>query len=462
MNISKITNINLMPVWDEEIDVKLALKYFVLFSRHEETNIILISDKHIETSLEYLSKMNFEHTLYLLEDDLFDALYQKFMEIKTEKDSQSTSEIETINEDETSLNDILQNDKDIMDSENAAPVIKLVNTIFYQAIKQKASDIHIEMHEDTGEIRFRIHGILSVFKEIKKSILLLVISRIKVISGLDISEKRIPQDGRTSIVIANKKLDVRISILPTYHGERVVMRILMQSDQIPSLIDLGFKEDLTKQFEPLLKHSHGLILVTGPTGSGKSTTLHSFLQTIATPDKNIVTIEDPVEYNAKNINQTQVSEKVGLSFPTALKSILRQDPDVIMVGEIRDKQTAQISVQAALTGHLVFSTLHTNTAVGTLTRLIDMEIPSFLVNNVLLGVLSQRLVRVLCPKCKIKNGNAYEARGCEHCSFLGYSGRVAVGELFVMDNEVREFMKTHTQEHEIEVFMQQKSMIKIL
>ncbi len=241
-----------------------------------------------------------------------------------------------------------------------------MNSLFFQALQKGASDIHIESAERKGEVRLRIDGALKKHLDLDKSIVTLVINRIKVISNLDISEKRVPQDGRTQLAISGKTIDVRVSILPTYHGERIVMRILSQTEHIPTLESLGFAEEITKDLYKLLNHAHGMILVTGPTGSGKSTTLHACLQHISTPDKNIITVEDPVEYNADNISQIQVNTKVGLTFAAGLRSILRQDPDIIMVGEIRDNETAEIALRSALTGHLLLSTLHTNDATSSL------------------------------------------------------------------------------------------------
>ena len=322
-------------------------------------------------------------------------------------------------------------------------------------------------------VRFRIDGVLVKHVDLDKNIIALVISRIKVISNLDISEKRIPQDGRTQVKIAGKDLDIRVSVLPTYYGERVVMRILMESSEIPTLERLGFTKNLQNEFEKLLEHSHGMILVTGPTGSGKSTTLHTFLQKVATPDKNIITVEDPVEYKADNINQIQVNVKTGLTFSSGLRSILRQDPDIVMVGEIRDKETAEIAIQAALTGHLMLSTLHTNNTAAAITRLVDMGVDDFLISSSLLGVLAQRLVRKLCPECKkpaalpadIKeefhisdDSGVYEAVGCPKCNFTGFAGRRAVGELLIMDDEVKMMLKNKMTDFEIREAMRNKGM----
>jgi len=354
------------------------------------------------------------------------------------------------------LTEFLRNSSDILSSEESAPIIKFVNALFYHAIKKNASDIHIESHEFKGEVRFRIDGVLFKHVELDNKIVNLIIRRIKVISNLDISESRIPQDGRTQVKIAKKTLDIRVSTLPTYYGERVVMRILMQSDDIPHLEELGFDTETTLKFRELLKYSHGIILVTGPTGSGKSTTLHSFLQEISSPDKNIITVEDPVEYKADNINQIQVNTKVGLTFASGLRSILRQDPDVIMIGEIRDSETAKIAIQSALTGHLVLSTLHTNNATSSITRLMDMQVEPFLVSSTIVGVLAQRLVRVLCEDCKEedelaeeyikefdinKNTTIYKSAGCEKCRYTGFSKRKAIGELFVVEENIKHIIK---------------------
>ncbi|MDD4885295.1 GspE/PulE family protein, partial [Sulfuricurvum sp.] len=309
--------------------------------------------------------------------------------------------------------------------------------------------------------------------DLDKNIIDLIISRIKVISALDISEKRLPQDGRTQVKVAGKNLDIRVSVLPTYHGERVVLRLLMQASSIPTLSELGFDDSTTAQFEELLKFSHGIILVTGPTGSGKSTTLHSFLQQLATPEKNILSIEDPVEYDAPHVSQIAVNTKAGLTFASGLRSILRQDPDVIMVGEIRDSETAQIATQAAMTGHLVLSTLHTNNATAAITRLSDMGIDKFLITSTLLGVLAQRLVRRLCPHCKetvilsdaeaddlhIEYGvKVSKPKGCSECHHTGYSGRIAIGEFMLIDDALREVLKSAQNDHEIRQMMKERGM----
>ncbi|KIM03010.1 MAG: general secretion pathway protein GspE [Sulfurovum sp. AS07-7] len=474
LTIKSLENINLEPSYHDGIDYKIALKNHLLFSRLGDEEIVVIDKNFLSTGLNYLSKISLDCEIYQIDTPMFDALKDKYMESFTDSDFANIKSTTDMIEAEEELLEFVQKSQDLLSNENSAPVIKLVNSLFFQAIKKGASDIHIQTMQHGGEARFRINGILKSYMNIDKHIVSAIINRIKVISSLDISEKRVPQDGRTQISIANKTLDVRVSILPTYHGERVVMRILMQSENIPTLEELGFDSKLTDEFYKLLHHSYGMILVTGPTGSGKSTTLHSFLQYVYSPEKNIITIEDPVEYNSPNISQIQVNEKVGLSFASGLRSILRQDPDVIMIGEIRDSETATIAIQAALTGHLLLSTLHTNNATASLTRLLDMGVKDYLLSSVLLGVLAQRLVRLLCPHCKKiatskpkeiigaeHYGSIYEACGCEHCDFTGYIGRRAIGELFIIDNTVKDYIKDGLNDTQIRELMKKRGMKSI-
>ncbi len=475
MQLPMLEDVNLEPLIEEEIDFKEALKHNLLFSSINGQKIAVVKRDTLAEALNHKARIDNDYKIYLVDDESFERLKNKFLEIQTssEFEQMQSSASEELIEAESELLEFIQNSQNLLSSEESAPIIKLVNSLFFQAIKKGASDIHIEMHERKGEVRFRIDGALKKHLDLDKSVTNLVINRIKVISNLDISEKRVPQDGRTQVTISKKKLDIRVSVLPTYYGERVVMRILMQSESIPTLEELGFAQDITKEFYKLLNHSHGMILVTGPTGSGKSTTLHSFLQHIASPDKNIITVEDPVEYNAEHVNQIQVNEKVGLTFAAGLRSILRQDPDVVMVGEIRDQETAQIAIQAALTGHLLLSTLHTNDATSSITRLIDMGIKDYLISSTLIGVLAQRLTRKLCPHCKMPtrlseeiikelkldpNRVYYKAVGCKSCDFTGYSGRQAVGELFIMTQEVKDMMKKGLTDHEIRVVMKKNGM----
>ena len=465
LDINEIHSVNLEVV--EYEDYEIALKNFVLFTIIDEKTSIAISKEHMGVSFDYLSKQTIDLDIIFLDEISFERLYNKFIETKTDKqmsDITQTTEDATIDEDDMSISEFLKTSADIMTSEESAPIIKFVNSLFYQAMKKKSSDIHIELHEFKGEVRYRVDGVLTKHIELDKNIMALVVSRIKVISNLDISEKRVPQDGRTAIKISGKTLDIRVSVLPTFYGERVVMRILMQSEDIPTLEHLGISEDITQQLSELTKNSYGMVLVTGPTGSGKSTTLHSLLQTIEDSEKNIITVEDPVEYKSDNINQIQVNEKVGLTFASGLRSILRQDPDVIMIGEIRDSETASIAIQSALTGHLVFSTLHTNRAPAAITRLMDMGLERFLISSSILGVLAQRLVRKLCHKCKeedtigqhhlnefnLENGtNIYKAIGCKECNFTGYTGRVAIAELFIIDNSVKKILQEDVDDEQL-------------
>jgi general secretion pathway protein E len=461
MNLHEIHNTDLEPYHLEDKQLQsIALKNYTLFSKINEETKVIIAKKYLAISLDFISKQDFdEYELIILDEDSFDRLYNRFLEAKADVELQGIGQDEELNsegEDELSLAEFLQTSADILTSSDSAPIIKFVNSLFYQAMKKNASDIHIELHEYKGEVRFRIDGVLTKHTDLDKKIVSLVISRIKVISNLDISEKRIPQDGRTAVKIAKESLDVRVSVLPTYYGERIVMRLLMQSENIPSISQLGYDDKTVEELNSLVQHSHGIILVTGPTGSGKSTTLHSLLQEIVTPEKNIITIEDPVEYKSDDINQIQVNEKVGLTFASGLRSILRQDPDIVMLGEVRDTETAKIAIQAALTGHLVFSTLHTNTATASISRLIDMGVEKFLITASVLGVLAQRLVRVLCDECKIedsiaeefadefdlpKNAKIYKQKGCNKCNYTGFTKRKAVAELFLIDNHIRELIK---------------------
>ncbi len=466
-------NVNLEAFWNDEIDNKLAMKHYLLFANIQNRPCAVVKRDTIPLALNHFSKLNIDYPIVELDSDSFERLEAKFREIQTGSDFEN---VDTTSDDiievESDLLDFIRNSQDLLSNEESAPVVKLVNSLFFQAIKKGASDIHIETLEKKGEVRLRINGALKKHLDIDKNITALVISRIKVISNLDISEKRIPQDGRTQVSISGNSLDIRVSVLPTYHGERVVMRLLMTSESIPTLKTLGFSDDITENLNRLLTHPHGMILVTGPTGSGKSTTLHACLQHIATPDKNIITVEDPVEYNAENVNQIQVNTKVGLTFAAGLRSILRQDPDIIMVGEIRDAETADIALRSALTGHLMLSTLHTNDATSAISRLMDMGIEDFLLTSTLLGVLAQRLTRKLCPECKSVTSLApvvlnelnlpdkayFTANGCTECDFTGYKGRQAVGELFVMDDNVKEMMKNGLNDHQIRIEMKKLGM----
>jgi len=378
-------------------------------------------------------------------------------------------------EDEFDENLDLDGPIDILDAgADEAPVIRFVNSIIFRAVKEKASDIHVEPYEKEVAYRFRINGIMSEILRQPLKTQAAVSSRIKVMAKLDIAEKRVPQDGRISLRIAGRAVDVRVSTMPSSHGERVVLRLLDKNNSHLNLVDLGMTGSVQEAFSQLILKPHGIILVTGPTGSGKSTTLYAGLTEINTKDRNILTVEDPIEYELEGIGQTQVNTKVSMTFARGLRAILRQDPDVVMVGEIRDLETAQIAVQASLTGHLVLSTLHTNTAAGAITRLEDMGVEAFLLSSSLLGVLAQRLVRTLCPHCKAahepdkeernllgvakKEGVIiYRAVGCEHCNQTGYRGRTGIHELLMVDEHIRELIHNGKGEQAIEKYVRQHS-----
>jgi type IV pilus assembly protein PilB len=360
------------------------------------------------------------------------------------------------------------------------PVIRLVNMIITQAVEKKASDIHIEPFEGDLLIRYRIDGILHEVMTTPKSLIPAVISRIKIMSNLKLDEKRVPQDGRIHMKIRERDLDLRVSTLPSLHGESVVMRLLDKKSMQVDLTKLGFADRDLNNFKKLISHPNGIVLVTGPTGSGKTTTLYSALNGLNQPDIKILTIEDPVEYNLKGIIQVQTNPKVGLTFATGLRSFLRQDPDIIMVGEIRDKETATIAIEAALTGHLVLSTLHTNDAVTSITRLIDMGIEPFLISSTMLGALAQRLARTICDSCgeprplhaelkKIfekhgieeKDVNMRVGAGCHICNMTGYKGRIGIYELLIANEAIREMIVRRTTSQDIEKVARTNGLVKL-
>ena len=352
--------------------------------------------------------------------------------------------------------------QDLIEAEDEAPIIKFINTLLFQAVREHASDIHIECFEKEVLVRFRKDGILHDVTKVPKTVQSSVISRVKIMSELDIAEKRKPQDGSIRLKIGGRDIDVRVSTVPTSWGESVVMRLLYRSSVLMSFEQLGLEGKKLETVESLTRRPHGIILVTGPTGSGKTTSLYAALQRINLPDKKIITIEDPVEYQIQGINQIQVNTRVDLTFANGLRSILRQDPDVILVGEIRDRETADISMNASLTGHLVFSTLHTNDSVSAVTRLADMEVEPFLIASTLSAVVAQRLVRVLCARCKEQyvpideelsriglareecpEGKIYRAKGCQECMETGFSGRIAIFEILIIDDQFKNTILTH-------------------
>lgn len=417
-----------------------------------------------------------EHKLLAAINQAYDILRGAFgLEGAQEK-------LEDVGKENDELKDI-DEAMDLLDaSDDEAPVIRLVNALIYRAIKEKASDIHIEPFEKEVKIRFRLDGVLQDITSAPKRAQAHIAARIKIMAKLDIAEKRLPQDGRIRIKSAGKDIDLRVSTIPTAHGERAVLRILDKSSVLLDLSQIGFSPDTLAPFEDLIHRSYGIILVTGPTGSGKTTTLYAALSKINSPDKNILTVEDPVEYQLQGIGQMQVSSKIGLTFASGLRAFLRQDPDVILIGETRDKETAEIAIQASLTGHLVFTTLHTNDSATAFTRLTDMGIEPFLVASSVLGVLAQRLLRKLCKHCRIpyhpspselaqigltpqhlQGQMIYRAepRGCEHCRHKGYSGRMGIYELLLIDDDLRSLIVRKESSVAIKQLACQKGMLTL-
>ncbi|MBP1748358.1 MAG: gspE3 [Deltaproteobacteria bacterium] len=354
----------------------------------------------------------------------------------------------------------------LKDLASEAPIIKLVNLLITRAVESRASDIHIEPFSDEVKVRYRIDGVLSDVESAPKRLQAAIVSRIKIMAKLNIAERRLPQDGRIRLLVGDREIDLRVSTIPILHGESIVMRILDKESIVIDLDVLGFMPDMLSNFNRLIQRPNGIILVTGPTGSGKTTTLYGALDKINSPDKKIITVEDPIEYQLKGVNQIQVRPNIGLSFTNTLRHIVRQDPDVVMIGEIRDLETAEIAIQAALTGHLVFSTLHTNDAPSAITRLLDMGVEAFLLSSTVRGILAQRLVRVICAQCKAEDTSSeqmqelamlglredariYRGRGCEACAYTGFRGRMGLFEFLIVDDAIRRLILKNADEGQI-------------
>jgi len=369
---------------------------------------------------------------------------------------------------------------DLLDETSDAPIIKLVNLLVAGAIKDRASDIHVEPYSGSLKIRYRIDGILYDILNLPRRIQSPLVSRIKIMAKLNIAEKRLPQDGRIEIKIADRLVDIRVSVIPTAFGERVVLRLLDKTANVLMLADLGMQDQRVKMLNRLIKSPYGIILVTGPTGSGKTTTLYAALSTINRPEINIITIEDPIEYQMDGVGQIQVNPKIDLTFAAGLRSIVRQDPDVILIGEIRDRETAEIAIQSSLTGHLVFSTLHTNDAASAVTRLIDMGIEPFLVTSSIIAIIAQRLVRMLCPHCKevyvpdeetlnnlgldklvLQNNIFYRKKGCNLCMQTGFRGRTAIFEIMIVDDEIKRLILKTSDANQINELALKRGMITL-
>jgi len=453
---------NLIPIEKSNNYLKVAMS--------DPMNIFSIDDLRLTTGLEIIPCLADEEQIAIQIDKYYGKVDKKKREEQQEQSfAKLDEEIKEINEkiaDEIIETEETEEDTlDVSDLENA-PIVKMVNVILQKAIATKSSDIHIEPQEDLVQIRYRIDGQLVPIMSYDRKILPSLVARVKIMSGLNIAEKRIPQDGRIGMKLHEKEYDMRVSVLPTMFGEKIVIRIADKEGFNVSKQDLGFFEDDMKKFDEIISHPHGIVLVTGPTGSGKSTTLYTALKELCKPNVNILTVEDPVESTIRGINQVQVNVKAGLTFAVALRSFLRQDPDIIMVGEIRDGETAEIATRAAITGHLVFSTLHTNDAASSVTRMIDMGIEPFLLSSSLVGLIAQRLVRRLCPNCKepveiddetrellnIEEGEevtVFKAKGCEHCNNTGYKGRIAVYEILQVDREIRELISKNANSDDI-------------
>ena len=472
-------NVN-VPVADEEsveftprgqLPFTFSKKYEVVMGFSEQsTELCYKNQPSADLLLEVRRVIGRPFTIRKVDNDHFENLVTIAYQSSSSEAQQLMEDIGS--DDFFALAEELPNDEDLLETEDDAPIIKLINAMLGEAIKEEASDIHIETFENSLVIRFRIDGVLREILKPQRKLAALLVSRIKVMAKLDIAEKRVPQDGRISLRIGGRAVDVRVSTMPASHGERVVLRLLDKNAIKLDLATLGMSKKNHQLLQELIHKPHGIILVTGPTGSGKSTTLYAGLLEINSKDRNILTVEDPIEYAISGIGQTQVNTKVDMTFARGLRAILRQDPDVVMIGEIRDLETAEIAVQASLTGHLVFSTLHTNSAVGAVTRLRDMGVEPFLLSSSLLGVLAQRLVRRLCPSCKaphtctdrekeilgiVENEQAvvYRPVGCDQCNQTGYRGRTGIHELLVVDENVRELIHTGAGEQAVEKVIRQ-------
>lgn len=456
-----------LPNDEVVIPYSFAKKHNVLVTPLSEgqMQVSCIDTPKLSIVTELKRRLNCQLSLHRVSQSEFE---QELRQVYDSGGSQATQLMDDMGEgmDLERLAEEMPETTDLLESNDDAPIIRLINALLTQAIRENASDIHLEAFEDESIVRLRVDGVLRDVLSPRRELHGALVSRIKVMSKLDIAEKRLPQDGRMSLRVAEHPVDVRVSTLPTQHGERVVLRLLDKQSARLNLAKLGMPPKILATFEELINKPNGILLVTGPTGSGKTTTLYSGLNRLDRKRLNILTVEDPVEYDLDGVGQTQMNSKIGLTFASGLRSILRQDPDVVLVGEIRDLETAEISVQASLTGHLVLSTLHTNTAVGAVTRLVDMGVEPFLIASSLVGVLAQRLVRTLCPDCKkvhmpddsekqLLNLDAesqqtiYRAKGCVACDGIGYRGRVGIYELIEMTEGMRRLIHDQASEDDM-------------
>lgn len=466
--IARLIGIRVPDIFIEKVPVQYARNFNLIgIDEDDKTLVVATTNPFLIYPIDELSLMVGKPIRIALTSkeeivNLINAAYQKKVGIVEET-------LEELNESEIlKVAQEVSDSQDLLTSASKAPVIKLVSMMIFHALKLRSSDIHIQPYEDKAVVRYRIDGILYDMLTIPKVLQNAVTTRVKVMSDMDIAERRLPQDGRTTVTIGEKVIDVRVSTVPSFFGERIVMRLLDKSARLYELEELGMQGDHLRIFNELIHFSHGIILVTGPTGSGKSTTLYACLKRLNVKEKNIITIEDPIEYQLPGISQIEVNVAAGLTFANGLRSILRQDPNIIMVGEIRDSETATIAIQSALTGHLVFSTLHTNDAPGAITRLLDLGIEPYLIASSIIGVCAQRLVRLICPHCKeeykpeknvldnigipedeVANGKLWRGRGCSNCFNTGYKDRTGIYELLPINDDIRELIMQRKSASEI-------------
>ena len=434
----------------------------VMDSSHQQLQVCAKAQPSLSTLAEIRRHVRHKFKLRIVSADEFDELLGNAY---ANDSGEAKQMMEDLGEDMdlASLASALPETEDLLEQQDDAPIIRLINALLAQAIRENASDVHIETFEQALVVRFRVDGVMREVVRPRRELASLLISRIKVMGRLDIAEKRVPQDGRISLRIGGREVDVRVSTMPANFGERVVLRLLDKQAGRLQLEKLGLAPHTLSSLQNIVRKPHGIFLVTGPTGSGKTTTLYGSLAELNGSAINVLTVEDPIEYSLPGIGQTQVNNKADMTFARGLRAILRQDPDVVMVGEIRDLETAEIAVQASLTGHLVMSTLHTNTAVGAVTRLIDMGVEPFLLSSSLIGVLAQRLVRVLCHECREPRPanstelaflqervtNVYQAKGCPACSHSGFSGRTGIYEMLAINEKMRELIHDAASEQEL-------------
>jgi len=469
LELVKVLPLNPDPFFTAKVPIHFLKKFKMIPVATPQESFIALADPFYFQQVDDLQRIldwDGIKTIIASQEEIFKAINSAYDRTSQDRADQVMQDMDV--EDPEAIISEIEEAADLLDDTSDAPVIKLVNMMLSQAVRDGASDIHIEPFQDLIKIRKRVDGILYDMYAPPKHVQSKLVSRVKIMAKLDIAEKRLPQDGRIEIRIADRNVDIRVSTLPTSFGERVVMRLLDKSNVLLSLTDLGMTARDLEIFHKLIKAPHGIILVTGPTGSGKTTSLYSALSILNNPDINIITVEDPVEYQIRGISQVQVNPKIDLTFANGLRTIVRQDPDVILVGEIRDLETAEIAIQSALTGHLVFSTLHTNDAASAITRLIDMGVESFLVSSSVNAIIAQRLIRKICNNCSeaftpereylaqvgltpedLGDRPLYKSTGCHECLNTGYQGRLGIFELMVMTEDLKNFILTTSDSNQI-------------